>query len=97
MKEYDQINHFSELLKQYRFKNSLTQEELAEELSVSTMTIHRWEKGTNKPNSKEKISIQEFINDKGFFLDPYELLIKEIQNLQIKIGVFTDYLKRFHE
>lgn len=91
------INTFSELLKKYRFDKNISQEDLGKQLNVATMTIHRWEKGTNIPFEKERKRVEDFINEKGTFLDPYELLTSEIKLLKEKIDCFTDFLKKFHE
>ncbi len=90
------MNTFAELLKKYRFNNGISQEQLGKKLGVVTMTIHRWEKGFNSPDKNERCRIEEYINDNGTYLDPYELLTHEIRELQKKIDVFKEYLERFH-
>ena len=61
------------------------------------MTIFRWEKGISLPSREKRKEVENYINDCGTYLDPYELLTKEIKSLQEKIDVFTNFLKRFHE
>lgn len=95
-KFFGKMNTYSELLQKYRLNKNLSQNQLAKELNVSCMTIHRWETNLGEPHYKERLRVESYINDNGTFLDPYELLCKEILNLQTKIDEFKDYLKRFH-
>ena len=50
---------YSKLLKQYREKKFLTQEELAKVLGVSFVTLNRWENGKYKPTMKMKKKLHE--------------------------------------
>lgn len=74
----------------------MSQQELAKFLNVAIMTIHRWEKGTHNPDSKEKSRVENLINNENTFIDPYEVLIEEINILQTKIEDLKIYLERFH-
>jgi putative transcriptional regulator len=38
-------------IKEFRMKNNLTQEQLAQKVGVSWVTISRWERGLVKPSS----------------------------------------------
>jgi transcriptional regulator with XRE-family HTH domain len=91
-----ELNTFSELLKKFRFKENISQEELGKRLDVCTMTIHRWEKGTHIPSKMERERVESFINDNGVFIDPYELLTEELKNVSEKLNELTEYLKKFH-
>ncbi|MFH1656036.1 MAG: helix-turn-helix transcriptional regulator [Candidatus Omnitrophota bacterium] len=42
-------------LKQYRQSNKLTQEELARQLDIPTITISRWERGKNVSSAYRKV------------------------------------------
>ena len=42
-------------LKEYREKHSLTQEELARQLDIPTITISRWERGKNVSKIYRKV------------------------------------------
>lgn len=46
-------------IKELRIKLKLTQDELAHKLSVSWVTIARWEAGKNKPSKLAKRAIEE--------------------------------------
>lgn len=54
------------MIKEYRKKYQLTQEELAEKLEISTRQLQRLEKGTDVPSFKtlQKIVLILNINDK---------------------------------
>lgn len=86
------MSEFIELLKKYRFDSGDSREELAKKLGVAAMTIYRWEVGTSIPEEKEQKRIQNFINSQGTYLDPCELLAKEIVNLQRKLDSLLDFL-----
>lgn len=91
------LNIFSLLLRKYRFNNGISQKKLADELNVHVMTIMRWERETHFPTPIERKKIEDYINDKNVFLDPYELLLSEIKEMKERLEIFTDYLKKFHE
>lgn len=46
---------YPKLLKEYREKVFLTQEEFAQKLGVSYVTLNRWENGKFEPTMKMKI------------------------------------------
>ena len=48
-------------LRHYRIMAELTQEELAEELDVSTSTVNRWENGERSPHLKMLSKIAEVL------------------------------------
>jgi len=50
----------AEKIKNYRLTNKLTQEELARQLDIPTITISRWERGKNISNIYRK-----FLKEKG--------------------------------
>lgn len=56
MKEGEKME-FSEKLKELRSKNELTQIELAEILSIHSMTISRWERGIAFPDARAVIKL----------------------------------------
>lgn len=56
---------YSEKVKTIREKLLLTQEELANELGVNSVTVCRWETGKSEPAMKTKKAIKEFYSQKG--------------------------------
>lgn len=70
-------------LKQLRNEKGITQEQLAEILSVSGRTISRWETGTNLPDLSILVQISEY----------YDVEIKEILNGERKSGNMDNKLK----
>ncbi len=48
---------FGRRLKQYRIKNHLTQEELAEKINTATSSVSHLENGTHSPSLKTLISL----------------------------------------
>ena len=62
---------FSTTVKQARKDMGLSQEELAQALNISYVTINRWENGKSKPNRMAKSVFFAFCEKKG-------LKIKEV-------------------
>ena len=55
---------FAKLIKKYREKHFLTQEEFAAQLGVSFVTLNRWENGKYNPTMKQKRVLNDlFIKD----------------------------------
>ena len=91
---------FSEKLKLFRTKNSLTQEELAEKLNVSRQAITKWESGDGIPdieNLKQisilfNVTIDELVKDdkiikiNGKYSYKEELEIDHTKHFDIKIS-----------
>ena len=50
---------FAENLKEIRTKRNITQEQLAEVLSVSRQTISKWESGLGYPETEKLLSISK--------------------------------------
>ncbi len=48
-------------IKEYRQKHELTQEQLARQLDIPTITISRWERGKNMSNIYKKVLKQNKI------------------------------------
>lgn len=48
-------------IKEERFKNNLTQEELGKLLNVSKVSVCHWEKGIKKPSSKNLILLSKVL------------------------------------
>lgn len=57
--------NFAKLIKQYRNKKFITQEELANQLGVSFVTVNRWEKGKYDPTMKQKRVLYELFEKEG--------------------------------
>lgn len=89
-----EVNLFLKLIKKYRFQQNLSREELAKELNICYVTLHRWENQITKPAPRIIKNIQDYINLRLTFLDPYEVVLEEIVNLQKKIEDLTQYLKK---
>lgn len=53
---------FPERLKEFRKKNKLTQQKLADELGVNRVNITRWEKGNTEPNLAQLGNIAIYFN-----------------------------------
>lgn len=62
---------FSETVKFVRCKLSLTQQQLAEALSVNYTTINRWENGHSAPSKLAQKSFYDFCENN--FIDPVTL------------------------
>lgn len=52
---------YAKLLKKYREKNFITQNELSEMLGVSVVTVNRWENRKFKPTIKQQRRIYELL------------------------------------
>ena len=59
---------FKERLKELRKVNHFLQRELAEKISVSTDTIHNWEKGRSEPCLQDLIKLAVALNTTIDFL-----------------------------
>ena len=70
-------------LKELRKEKGITQEEFAEELSVSGRTVSRWETGTNMPDISLLIEIAEF----------FDVSIPEIINGERKSEIMNEEVK----
>ena len=53
---------FPERLKEFRKKNKLTQQKLADELGVNRVNITRWERGNTEPNLAQLGNIAIYFN-----------------------------------
>lgn len=53
--------NYPKLIKDYRRRENLTQEELALKLGVSFASVNRWEKGHYEPTLKTKRLLQSLI------------------------------------
>lgn len=49
----------SEILKEYRIKNDLSQEELAQKLNISFVSLNRWERGKSAPSRLALMRMKE--------------------------------------
>ena len=67
-------------LKSLRKEKGLTQEQLAEQMSVSSRTVSRWETGSNMPDISILIELADF----------YEVDIREILNGERKSEIMTE-------
>ena len=73
----------NQTIKKMRKDNGLTQEQLAELLGVSLMTIRRWEWGNTSPNSKMLLKLADV-----FHLSPEELLRYCVDEINV-----SEYIK----
>ena len=60
---------YSEQIKIAREKLLMTQEELAHELGVNSVTVCRWETGKCEPTMKAKKAFREFCTTHGLKLE----------------------------
>ncbi len=60
---------YSEKIKIVREKLLLTQDEIANELGVNSITVCRWETGKSEPNMKAKKAIRDFCIEKGLVFE----------------------------
>lgn len=56
---------YASKIKEYRERNFLTQEELADRLGVSKICIIRWEKGRFEPTMKTKKTLSRLFQQTG--------------------------------
>ena len=70
-------------LKELRKERNMTQQQLAEQLNVSTRTVSRWETGTNMPDISVLVELAEF----------YEVSIPEIIDGERKSGKMDKEVK----
>ena len=52
-------------LEEYRLKNRIPQENLAERLGVAFSTVNRWINGKTKPNKTQKYHIEKLLSKKA--------------------------------
>lgn len=71
---------FSKNLNFYRENQNLSQEELAQKLSVSKQSIYKWEKGICYPDINNLINIANYFN-----INIDSLINKEIRNKKKKL------------
>lgn len=57
--------NYSKLIKVYRNKTLITQEEFAKMLGVSFVTVNRWENGHFNPTMKTKRKLKELFQKEG--------------------------------
>jgi len=58
---------YSRLVKEYRLKAFITQQEMAEKLGVSFVTVNRWENGHFEPTMKMKRILNEMFIKEGIW------------------------------
>ncbi len=52
-------------LEQYRLKNRIPQQQLADDIGVVFSTVSRWLNGKTKPNKIQQYHIKNFLKKKG--------------------------------
>ena len=52
-------------LEQYRLKNRIPQQQLADEIGVVFSTVSRWLNGKTRPNKIQQYHIESFLKKKG--------------------------------
>jgi repressor LexA len=62
MRGGDDLNKFSEIIKELREKQGITQEQLAEYLDVSRGTVGMWETGKRRPSQELYEKIADMFN-----------------------------------
>lgn len=76
---------FAENLKQIRNKKKLTQERLAELLSVSRQAVSKWEQGVGYPETEKLIILAKVLDTSLDWLFETELTNKEKVDIQSPI------------
>lgn len=84
---------FNEKLKALRIKRQLTQEDIAEKLSISRQSISKWEQGINEPDIQTlkqlciilDVGIEELIDDDKEVIVSTDLKIKKVSQVLFKI------------
>ena len=83
---------FGDKLKQYRLKEGLSQEQLAEKIGVSRQAITKWETKRGLPDVENMIILAEL-----FKLTLDELVLEEVKKQEEKPVVFeSELLKSFY-
>jgi DNA-binding XRE family transcriptional regulator len=59
------IDNLINKLEQYRLKNRIPQQELADEIGVVFSTVSRWLTGKTRPNKIQQYHIENFLKKKG--------------------------------
>ena len=72
-------------IKELRNKLLITQEELANNLGVSTFTISRWEQGSHFPRRKQKRALIDFCIKSG--LNPDDVIGQEESVVNTKVAI----------
>ena len=65
-------NKLHDVLREYRVKNNMTQEFVAQSLGVSRQAVSKWENGTSEPSTSNLLAIAKLYNI------PAEELISQI-------------------
>jgi len=59
------IDELVQKLEQYRLKNRIPQQQLADEIGVVFSTVSRWLNGRTKPNKIQQYHIEKFLNTRA--------------------------------
>ena len=59
------VDNLLKKLEQYRLKNRIPQQQLADEIGVVFSTVSRWLTGKTKPNKIQQYHIENFIKKKS--------------------------------
>ena len=62
-------NQLHDLLREYRIKNNMTQEFVAQALGISRQAVSKWEKGTSEPSTSNLLAIAKL-----YGVPPQEIL-----------------------
>ena len=82
-------------LKELRKERNMTQQQLAEQLNVSTRTVSRWETGTNMPDISVLVELAEFYNVSiPEIIDGERKMDKEVKETALKL---SDYAEAVNE
>lgn len=63
-----EIDNVPQILKKIRKTLNLTQEQLAQRLRVSFVTVNEWENGKRRPSPLAKAAIEQLVRDAGIKL-----------------------------
>ena len=84
--------NLNQLLKKFRIKNGMTQEQLADKVHVSHQTISKWEKGINTPSIDNllilsdlyNISLDELIRGGNYLKRPF-VVGKKVSSFRVTV------------
>ena len=64
-KTFPPADNLIKKLEQYRLKNRIPQQQLADEIGVVFSTVSRWLNGKTKPNKIQQYHIENFLKKNG--------------------------------
>ena len=66
-KDSSPVDDLIKKLEQYRLKNRIPQQQLAEKIGVNFSTVSRWFNGKTTPNKIQQYHIEKFLKERGIY------------------------------